>query len=135
MAEQGERESALSGPSNKAEGSPYFFVEIRRTPSREEISDYCERSLRELANSDHDVVLCDLRSITAPDMVVVELLARLQLEAGRSGRSLQLQRACPELQELLNFTGLDDVLPIADDVRRNRYSVTGDAFGKAEQRK
>ena len=48
------------------------------------------------------------------DMAVVDQLARLQLEARRLGCSIRLRNACAELVELLELSGLDDVV-VADD--------------------
>jgi len=47
-------------------------------------------------------------------MAVVDQLARLQLEARRLGCSICLRNACSELVELLELSGLDDVV-VADD--------------------
>jgi hypothetical protein len=49
-----------------------------------------------------------------PDMAVVDQLAHLQLEARRLGCSIRLRNACSDLVELLQFSGLDDVV-IADE--------------------
>ena len=46
-----------------------------------------------------------------PDAVTVDLLARLQLRARRLGHRVQLVSNSCELQELLTFFGLRDVLP------------------------
>ena len=43
-------------------------------------------------------------------MGVVDQLARLQLEAQRLGCSIRIHRACRELVELLELSGLDDVV-------------------------
>lgn len=43
----------------------------------------------------------------APDLSVVDRLARLQLTAGRAGGRLVVDEACPELCELLALAGLD----------------------------
>jgi hypothetical protein len=42
----------------------------------------------------------------------VEALARLQLLARGLGREIRLHRACGRLQELLDLTGLSDVVPL-----------------------
>jgi ABC-type transporter Mla MlaB component len=49
-----------------------------------------------------------------PDMAVVDQLARLQLEARRLGCSIRLRNVCSELVELLELSGLDDVV-VAED--------------------
>ena len=43
--------------------------------------------------------------------VTVDVLARLQLAARRSGRSIVLRNASAELLDLVAFMGLADVLP------------------------
>lgn len=47
----------------------------------------------------------------SPDAQTVEALARLQLAARRSGCSILLVHASPELRDLVAFMGLSDVLP------------------------
>lgn len=49
----------------------------------------------------------------AADLAAVARLARLQLAARRRGCSLQLHHACPQLLELLELVGLDEVVPAA----------------------
>jgi hypothetical protein len=48
----------------------------------------------------------------APEVLAVETLARLQLFVRRFGLELQLRDASKELQELLAFVGLGDVLRV-----------------------
>ena len=55
-------------------------------------------------------VVCDVGALVDADAVAVEALASLQLTAVRLGCVLRLQSASPELQELLAFMGLADVL-------------------------
>jgi ABC-type transporter Mla MlaB component len=43
-------------------------------------------------------------------MAVVDQLARLQLEARRLGCSIRVRHACAELRELIELSGLDDVV-------------------------
>jgi hypothetical protein len=59
-----------------------------------------------------NVVTCDLGGLRDPDAGTIDLLARLQLTARRLGGSIQLRHACDDLQDLLAFVGLDDVLPV-----------------------
>jgi hypothetical protein len=54
------------------------------------------------------VVVCDVGGVE-PAAVVVDVLARLQLAARRRGCRLRLERASPELLELVEFMGLSDV--------------------------
>jgi ABC-type transporter Mla MlaB component len=74
----------------------------------------CERVRIALERSGADLVTCDVGAITAPDIVAVEALARLQLTARRQGRSIRFHRASGELQQLLELVGLGDL------VRRRR---------------
>ena len=57
----------------------------------------------------------------APDAAAVDALARLQLAARRLGLELRLRHASTELQELIAFVGLRDVLRV-------------EAGGQAEER-
>ena len=54
-------------------------------------------------------IVCDVGSL-APDAVTIDALARLQLTARRLGGEVRLRHASSELQELLDFVGLRDVL-------------------------
>ena len=56
-----------------------------------------------------------------PDALTIDALARLQLSSRRVGLELRLRHASNELQELLAFVGLDEVLRL-------------EAGGQAEQR-
>ena len=56
-------------------------------------------------------IVCDVGAL-APNGVAVDALARLQLAAGRLGLKIRLRHASRELQELLAFAGLDDVLRV-----------------------
>jgi hypothetical protein len=48
-------------------------------------------------------------------LCVIDQLARLQLGVGRLGCSIRLRRLEPELRELLELAGLDEVLPADED--------------------
>jgi hypothetical protein len=56
-------------------------------------------------------IACDVRAL-APDAPAVDTLARLQLAARRLGLEIRLRHASYELQELLVFVGLRDVLRV-----------------------
>lgn len=56
------------------------------------------------------LVVCDVGALVDPDAVAVDALASLQLTAVRLGCVLRLRSASLELQELLTFMGLADVL-------------------------
>ncbi|MFF9643762.1 STAS domain-containing protein [Kitasatospora aureofaciens] len=61
------------------------------------------------------VLTCDLGALTAPDLAVVDALARLRLAAGRHRVSVVLLNASGPLRELLAFSGLAAMLPGAGD--------------------
>ncbi|MFB7475895.1 STAS domain-containing protein [Kitasatospora sp. NPDC056184] len=61
------------------------------------------------------VLRCDLGALTAPDLAVVDALARLRLAAARHGVRLVLRNAGGPLRELLAFSGLAAVLPVEED--------------------
>ena len=65
------------------------------------------------------VVPCDVRCLRA-HAVVVDALARLQLEAMRGGWRISLHNASPELVELIAFIGLEQALPRSEDRRASR---------------
>jgi hypothetical protein len=56
----------------------------------------------------------------APDLCIVDALARLQLAAQRIGWTVRLVDPCPRLVELIDLAGLKDVLVL-------------EAVGQAEQ--
>jgi ABC-type transporter Mla MlaB component len=73
----------------------------------------CAR-LRSLLNATAADVVVDVRTLAA-DAVTIEALARLQLTARRLGRRITLRRASPDLDRLVSFVGLADVLPGCTD--------------------
>jgi hypothetical protein len=56
-------------------------------------------------------IVCDVASLR-PDAAAIDTLARLQLNARRLGLELRLRHASNELQDLLAFAGLEDVLRV-----------------------
>ncbi|MFF4101192.1 STAS domain-containing protein [Streptomyces sp. NPDC001903] len=58
-------------------------------------------------------VECDVSAVTAPDLAVVEALARLRLAA--RGRPLRVTGAGPRLRELLGLVGLLQLLGEAEE--------------------
>ncbi len=72
----------------------------------------CDRLRAVLAASDAAVVVCDVGTLAA-DATTIEALARLQLTARRLGRRIKLQRTSGDLDRLLEFAGLDEILASA----------------------
>jgi hypothetical protein len=76
-------------------------------------------------------LICDLRALGGADAETIDLLARLQLAAGRHGRTLRFLHAPPDLVDLIAFAGLDAVLC----VEPGREAEQGeDAVGVEEER-
>ena len=69
----------------------------------------CARLVTLLHGTQADVVV-DVRTLAA-DAVTIEALARLALTARRLGRRIRLRRASADLDRLVTFVGLADVLP------------------------
>ena len=89
---------------------PDTAVMTLATHARADVPAVCE-GLRELVGArDADVVICDVAAIGA-DLMTIEVLARLRLTALRLGCRLELRNASRQLQELIGFCGLVDVLP------------------------
>jgi len=64
----------------------------------------------DLDDSSARTLLVDAAGLDA-DALTLDLLARLQLLARRSGFRIQLSGSSSELRELIGFAGLDEVLP------------------------
>ena len=100
--------------------------------ARADVPAACE-GLRALVGArDADLVICDVSAIAA-DLVSVEVLARLRLTALRLGCRLALRNASPELERLLGFCGLSDVLPSERLARLDRLALGRDG-GQPEER-
>jgi hypothetical protein len=56
-------------------------------------------------------IICDVGAVV-PDVHTIDALVRLQLAARRLGMEVWLRHASRELQELVDFAGLRDVLPV-----------------------
>ena len=55
-------------------------------------------------------LLCDVRDLTDADLATVDALARLRLEAQRSGARLHLVAVPAGLRDLLRLAGLTELL-------------------------
>ena len=64
-------------------------------------------------------IVVDVGSLTEPDLVVVDALARMHLEARRRGATIEMRDAPDALRDLLNWIGLDDVL-LGNNVARGQ---------------
>jgi ABC-type transporter Mla MlaB component len=87
-----------------------IFLLVHGPIARTDIPALCERAGAVLDRCDVDPA-CDVRALSDPDAVAVDALARVQLRARRAGRRVRLQAASGDLQDLLAFMGLSEVLP------------------------
>jgi len=112
---------------------PDTAVMTLATHARTDVPAACA-GLRALVGSrEAEVVVCDVAGIVA-DLMTVEVLARLRLTARRLGCRLELRNASRELQQLIGFCGLRDVLPGERLERLDRLAL-GRNGGQAEERK
>lgn len=79
-----------------------------------DIQGICDRLQVLLEQDGPDLVVCDVSALIDPDLVAVDALARLQLNARRSRCQVQVLHACDRLQELLKLTGLTEVVPLTE---------------------
>ncbi len=114
MATTGESPTtSVHAPHPAGEPSSILLIMSRRV-DRADIQVLCERLSARLDAGDADLVVCDMRALVGPDAVAVDTVARLQLTARRLGRRVRLRNVSLELQELLAFVGLCDVVPPCD---------------------
>jgi hypothetical protein len=94
-----------------------------------DVARLCERLTALARVSDAEVIVCDVRALAA-DARSIDALARLQLTARRLGRRIRLHRASYELDALLSFLGLADVVG-GGSARRD---LLGRCLRQAEER-
>jgi ABC-type transporter Mla MlaB component len=82
---------------------------VRGPVARADLPGLCERICSVLTAAPGENACCDVADVP-PDAVTVDALARLQLAAHRTGCSIRLRNASPELRELVAFMGLSDVV-------------------------
>ena len=70
----------------------------------------CDRVCSLFARTAPAVAFCDVSDVPA-DAVTVDALARLQLAARRCGCRVRLRNASQQLRSLVEFMGLENVLP------------------------
>lgn len=86
---------------------------------------------RPIPEPDLAIVVCDVGALEA-DLAAVELLARLRLEARRLGCGLRLRGVSRELEQMVAFCGLSDVVPVEEDAGGGLLG--GGNGGQAEER-
>jgi anti-sigma B factor antagonist len=73
-----------------------------------------ERSMDELARSDGDLIVVDLRGLDFMDSTGLHVLVRAQQDAHESGRRFALIRGRDQVQRLFDLTGVNDGFTIVD---------------------
>jgi ABC-type transporter Mla MlaB component len=104
---------------------------IRGPLARSDLGGLAARLRTAIGASRAQVAVCDLDTGVAVDLVAVEALARLQLQARRLGCSVRLGSSPSGLVELLELLGLDAVLGV--DARRE-VEERKELFGVEEER-
>lgn len=91
----------------------HLLVLVRGRIAPADVPAGCARIRTLLAASDAGLVVCDLATLSDPDLSTVDALARLVLDARRLGREVRVREAPPRLRLLLAFVGLASVVPCA----------------------
>jgi anti-anti-sigma regulatory factor len=86
-------------------------IAVSGTVTRGDIPVLCADLAERLRGRGAGVVVCDVSGVDRPDLVTVEILARLRLTARRHGCVLVVQGADPRLEGLVNLVGLGEALP------------------------
>jgi ABC-type transporter Mla MlaB component len=89
--------------------SPAVLV-LRGSIAPQDIPTLCRQACTLAEGSDAELVVCDVGALLEPDAVAVEALARVQLTMRRLGCRVRVRHSCDELEELLAFMGLADIL-------------------------
>jgi ABC-type transporter Mla MlaB component len=96
-----------------------------------DIARLCERARALLESSGRFRLRCDVATVVA-DGATLNALARIALTCRRLGRRLELHGASDELEELVVFAGLIEVLPCLPDQAGARSGLQ--SRRKSEQR-
>ncbi len=83
---------------------------VRGPISATDLPGLCDRVCALFHEARPSAAVCDVRGVE-PTAATVDALARLQLAAKRFGCRVRLSGASSELRELVEFMGLEDVLP------------------------
>src|SRR5438270_319110 len=73
-----------------------------------------ERVMDDLARSDADLIIVDLRGLEFMDSTGLHLLIRVQQQAHEAGRRFALIRGRDAVQRLFDLTGLAESLTVVD---------------------
>jgi hypothetical protein len=100
-------------PSGQRDAAHEVVIEVVGPVGRGDVGRWCVHTAAVVRHVPSGAaVVCDVSRLGPPDLVAVEVLARIQLAAHRSGHRVRFRGACPRLRALLRRAGLDAVLPI-----------------------
>ena len=93
---------------------PVLFLVLDGRISAGDVPALVERLRPELAAGSTPLVTCDVERVAPTDIGTVDALARLALAIRRCGARMRIERASPELRDLLGLAGLRRVVPCDD---------------------
>ncbi|NBM16330.1 STAS domain-containing protein [Streptomyces sp. GC420] len=102
----------FAGPARPPYVETIELVIEAGTLTRRSAPELCARLDALAEASPAEVVVCDVGAVTRPDLGAVEALARLHVTARRRGRRIRLRNPSAALLELLDLSGLLQVLPL-----------------------
>jgi hypothetical protein len=91
---------------------PVTVCRLRGPAARGDVEDVCRRFGELIERHSAPLFVCEVGSLTRADMTAVDVLARMQLLALRSGSQLRLWRAPTDLVSLLDLVGLSRRVPV-----------------------
>jgi hypothetical protein len=81
-----------------------------RPIERADVDAFAARVRGILETNDAPAVMCDVRELTLPDLVMVDALTRLVLIGRQLGRSVEFRHVSPGLRGLFDLVGLSEVV-------------------------
>ncbi len=82
-------------------------------------------------------ITCDVEGIARPNLATLDALCRMQASAAAIGARISLRQASAELRELLELSGLADLLPCEPDLSvepRRQAEKREETLGVQEER-
>jgi hypothetical protein len=76
----------------------------------DDVPELCRQACGTAAAAGRRVVRCDVGAIARPDLVTIDILARLTLSLARQGIEVRFVAATPDLRDLLRLAGLEPVV-------------------------
>jgi ABC-type transporter Mla MlaB component len=104
-------------------------LEIRGPLRREELPGLYSRACVQFRALQGDVIRVDVTGVAA-DAVSVDALARLQLAARRHGCRVMLQGAGPDLRDLIDLMGLEEVFLSPGEAEGRTEGTAAQSLGR-----